>query len=864
MARPKVRGILPSCILLLSAGTSLHAAPQPPFSVRIPAGPLSRSLAEIARLTGIEIALSDPALARVDAPPIVGRLAARALLEAATSGTGARFRFLTPTTVMVSGRTRTKPAEHRPESQFEALSSQNIIVTATKRQEYLNDLPMSTASLSQGMLDALGINDMRAIARVTPGVLVRNAWAGSSNLSIRGVYTNTGSATTGVYIDDTPVQTRSLGAGVASTNAYPALFDLQRVEVLRGPQGTLFGSGSEGGTIRFITREPDLRALSGSVAAEAFAPRGGAAGFEHSIALGGPIAEDRLGFRFSALVRRDGGWVDRALYPSGTITARNVNRVTSGGARGALTLKLGDVTIMPSVFYQHQAQRNMDQLWSLTSDVANGRYATGTRFGEPTEDKFLLSTLKVVVELPGVSFLSSTSYFRRRRPSTVDYTDYLVEQLSGGTRFTLPDLGDYQAKVKFDNNQDVLTQEFRLNGNLPFRWLAGLFLQRAQQDAVEYIHEALLNEALTAIVGQNALHYFGSDILPGGISYVGDDRSIDWQLGLFGQIDVPVNPTLQASFGLRLARMYYRQTNFQDGPQSGGQLGSVASHGEMPLLPRLGVAWRPRDGRLFYVNAAKGMRIGGANAQVSALRCGSGLAAFGLTQVPERYKSDTIWNYEAGAKLAVPQVHGSINLAAFHFDWMNIQQSFSLRCLFRFTGNNAHARGDGIELSGEIAPFSGFTASFAGSYTRARYTETTYGGFIDASTGERAIVIPKGQALPSPRWRVQAVARYERSIADASVAYVALSGDYASSYEQGSAPGAVDYDPALFISDAVTTVRVQIGARARGWDASLYADNLLDSRDALQKAHNARISINTRYVLVRPRTIGVRLSRSWQ
>lgn len=816
----------------------------------------------------MEIALSDPALARAHAPPVVGHLSSREMLRRVLKGSGARFRFITPATVMV---TITRPPARKPPAPPitappDTLSTQQIIVTAMKREQYLADVAMSTTSYSSAMLDARGINDIRGIARVTPGVLVRNAWGGSTNLSIRGVYTNTGSATTGVYIDDTPIQTRSLGAGVTSTNAYPALFDLQRVEVLLGPQGTLFGSGSEGGTIRFITREPSLRGFSGAAALEGFATRGGAPGREASLAVGGPIVEDRLGFRISALTRIEGGWIDRGRYPSGAIVTRNVNRVASAGVRGALTLKLGEVAITPSIFYQRVSQGDLDQFWSLLSDIGDGRFVTGVRSAEPARDSFLLSTVKVTAEMGGVSFISSASFFRRRRPSSVDYTNYLIEQFSGGTRFALPELADYAASVDFANNQDVLTYEMRLAGTaaLPFRWLGGLFVQRARQDAVEHIYEPLLNEALSLLVRQDARRYFGSDLLPGGISYVGLDRSVDWQFGLFGQIEVPLTPSLQFAAGARLARIYYRQTNVQDGPQSGGQLSSVVSHGEMPLLPRLELGWRPRDGQLFYVNAARGTRIGGGNPRVSARRCGGQLAAFGLPQVPDRFKSDSIWNYEAGAKLELAPVHGSFRLAAFHFDWRDIQQSFSLRCLFRFTGNNAHASGDGIEIAAEAVPVPGLSASISGSYTRARYTRTTFGDVVDATTGLHAVVIPAGQALPAPRWRLSATTRYERPIGNALSAYASLAADYASSYQQGYAPGAVEYDAALLNSDAVTTARMQAGMRGRGWDASVYVENMLDSRDALQRAHNSRISINMRYAIVRPRTIGLRLTRSWK
>ncbi|CAN5302614.1 TonB-dependent receptor [soil metagenome] len=870
MADGRMRNALALCILLLlTVPLAGQAAQARPYVVSLPSAPLSRTMFAISKLTGVEIAFADPRLMQIRSRRVTGTYPLRLLLDRVTEGTDADYRFIGDKTVMIVARARPEP---RPRTIFSiqnrgSSQPQTIVVTANKRSQFLSDLPMSTASYSQAAMDELGLNDMRAIARVTPGVLYRNAWGGSTNLSIRGIYSNTGSATTGVYIDDTPVQTRSLGAGVTSTNVYPALFDLERVEVLRGPQGALFGSGSEGGTIRFIGREPDLEKTSGTAALEGFMVRGGAPGYEASAAVGGPIIPDMLGYRLSLFSRQDGGWIDRVRYPGGEMIDEDSNSLVVAGVRGALAYKPSDtVTITPSVFYQYWSQRDTDQFWSLFSDIDAGRFRTGARFAQPTRDTFLLANLKVVADLGDMTLLSTTSYFRRRRPSTVDYTDYMVEMLSRGTRFALDELPAYQLVTQFENNPDVFTQEFRLTSadDARIRWLGGLFIQRARQDAVEYIHEPLLNEALSILVGQSAQSYFGAALLPDGVSYVGKDRSIDWQFGLFGEVVMPLWGNVEMSAGGRLARMQYRQTNYQDGPQSGGHLESVVSHGETPILPRFGLNWRPRKGQLFYANAARGTRIGGGNAQVSFTRCGTQLTALGLDRVPDNFTSDSIWNYEVGAKVDLPWLRGSLHAAAYHFVWRDIQQSYSLRCLFRYTANNAQARGDGIDLTLYLAPLPGLSASIAGSYARARYTQTVYGGIIDTATGERAVVIPAGQALPAPKWRLSGVVRYDWRVRDDLSFYATLSGDYSAAYEQGYALGAVDYDPTLFVSDAVGTARLQLGARFGPFDASLYADNLLDSRDILQATHNSRRSINMRYVITRPRALGLRLTYSFQ
>jgi len=177
---------------------------------------------------------------------------------------------------------------------------EEIVVTAQRRAERLQDVPISVSAYSQQSLDNQGVRDIEAIARLTPGVVFTHGQfsSESSNIAIRGIDSNAGAATTGIYIDDTPVQSRHLSFG--TFNAYPALFDIERVEVLRGPQGTLFGAGSEGGTIRFLLPEPGLTQYSSYVRSELADTHGGAPSYEFGGAFGGPIVADTLGFRVSA------------------------------------------------------------------------------------------------------------------------------------------------------------------------------------------------------------------------------------------------------------------------------------------------------------------------------------------------------------------------------------------------------------------------------------------------------------------------------------------------------------------------------------------------------------------------------------
>ena len=284
--------------------------------------------------------------------------------------------------------------------------------------------------------------------------LTKNSATGASRIAINGISSSAGSATTGIYIDDTPIQVRNLGFG-AST-CFPGLFDIERVEVLRGPQGTLFGAGSEGGTVRFITTEPNLRESSLSVRSEVATLAHGEPTYELGTAAGGPIIADKLAYRFSAFYRREGGWIDgvdgtysikdptgasygdSVAFTKTSTLAKDINWNRTVALRGALKWQVSDaITVSPSIFYQkhHLNDGAGDVIDLSTSNIGNRDYsrqyyragAPGTSFtaGSPPvttilnamdaptnafgDDEFTLTSLGINWDLGFASLFSNTS-----------------------------------------------------------------------------------------------------------------------------------------------------------------------------------------------------------------------------------------------------------------------------------------------------------------------------------------------------------------------------------------------------------------------------------------------------------------------
>src|SRR5882762_5049307 len=206
---------------------------------------------------------------------------------------------------------------------------EEIVVTATRREESISKVPISVTAFSQDMIDQRGIKDFNDVVRFTPGVSIDTS--GTNAISIRGISSSGGAGTTGIYIDETPIQMRALGFNPDDT--LPKTFDLDRVEVLRGPQGTLFGAGSEGGTVRYIMTQPSGTKESMYARSEVSFTRYSDPSYEAGIAHGGPIINDVLGFRASVWYRYDGGWIDRIDPTTLGVVDRRAHHASTIAAR---------------------------------------------------------------------------------------------------------------------------------------------------------------------------------------------------------------------------------------------------------------------------------------------------------------------------------------------------------------------------------------------------------------------------------------------------------------------------------------------------------------------------------------------------
>jgi iron complex outermembrane recepter protein len=727
-----------------------------------------------------------------------------------------------------------------------------VVVTATRQEQVLSRVPLSVAAYTQERMDRQGVRSVDDVARLTPGITFtrtdgRNAAA--ANISIRGISSTAGSATTGIYIDDTPIQVRSIGFSAFST--FPAVFDLERVEVLRGPQGTLFGAGSEGGTIRFITPQPSLGRYSAYARTEYGAVEHGGANYEMGVAIGGPIVQDKLAFRASAWGRRDGGFVDRVDFRTGALQEENSNYQDSRVLKGAISwAPIDRLTITGSLYYQRITNNDTNAYWENLSRPDDGVYRQGNAKGQPSWDTFYLPAVHIDWDLGPVRFVSNTSYFHRNNQAINDYTAFEFGIWAGDYRFPA---GAYAPAYQF-NRQQNFTQEARFESTDPnarLTWVLGVFYSKNRQVAKQRVQDTYL----PGILGPAFNIIFGGQPLAGGLYTFVLDPTIahDEQIAGFGQADFKITEKLKLTAGLRVARTKFDVYANFFGPVVGPPAVDNGKQNETPITPKFGLSYQATDDNLLYASVAKGYRIGGYNPKVG-LPCNGTLTGLGLSDRPTLFDSDSVWSYEVGAKGRAVNRRLQFSASAFYIDWKNIQQTVGLAaCGFSFVANLGSAVSKGFDLQTSFNVTDNFSLSAAVGYNDAEFKETV-------KAGPRAALnlVSEGDKIPGAPWTATLSAQYNFQLMSRS-AYVR--GDY--EFRSRGPRRISSLNPAnggnnLNIPTVPETnfVSMRAGMDIGKADLSIFVRNLFDANPRLSRATSPGPIPNYAGTTFTPRTIG--------
>ncbi len=760
----------------------------------------------------------------------------------------------------------------------DAVALKEVIVTATRRVESVQDVPISISVFGQQQMDAQGVKSVDDIARLSPSIQYSYGGGGfgsslGNSISIRGMDSGAGPATTGIYIDDTPVQVgATIASGSFTDNAYPMLFDIERVEVLSGPQGTLFGSGSEGGAVRFIQPAPNMSKTSIYARSEVSNTTYGAPSYESGVAGGAPIVQDTLGFRASIWGRHTGGFVDHVDYYNGRVLNPNNNYQDAFSGRIAFGWQpVEGLMITPSFYHQKiKANGAGGNAFYFPSDGI-GDVNVNQPYGDPDHGKYVdllslnqwsaqtinLSSLKVEWTLPhDMQLFSNTSYYKRTQDGVTDFAPLEAAFWANALWPTNPSWTFPGADVQ---GNKFFTQEIRLQSTATdarFKWLVGAFFSNNSTTDGRNVEDIYYD-----------LSFFGIPLADGLYSFKNVTNLKEKQKSVFGQADFKIAGGLIATLGLRYAKLNTDWINYEGGPVTGanwpgpGGLPDRGTADASVVIPKYMLQYKT-DNTMTYISATKGFRNGGVNAPINNLRCAPDLAALGLTAVPGSYKPDKLWSYELGTKLQMLDHRLVIDAAVYQYNWSDmISNQYLSKCTLSYTANIGTARGRGFEFSAQYRPLPPLTLGMNLGYNKLESTQTIRATPTDANP-LGAIRIEDGDLINSGG-RLNANVQYTFDVGDKQ-------GYFRTDYTYNKRPGFVNNpnttsfidDPRkIFLKPGYGLANVRLGMNVGNWDVSLFSNNLFNKQVFnIQRATISFISIPTSVKTATvnyPRTFGI-------
>lgn len=848
--------LLARCVMGLAATNTAIGAqvwePSGPAKVvltaSIGAQALSQALRALAQQTSFQLVYESRLVAGLHSRGVPAGLSVPEALRRLLRGTGLQFEFLNARTIELVERARPQPqavspprATRQPGSQAGPL--REVIVTAEKRREDLSMVPISAVVLSGETMAKLGITTMRAIAEIAPGIAMQSSsqWGPGilTDVTVRGITSaatisetesSIGSPTTGVYIDDIPITMPQS----SFTNPYPIPFDLARVEVLRGPQGVLFGGRAEGGAIRFVTNEPGTTVFDGFVGAEAATTAGGEPSDQLDAAVSGPLIDGRLGARASAYWRRDGGYIDRVDPLTGENVDTDANRSTTRAARLAFLIEPStSFRITPWFMYQSVDLHDSPSFFVDLSDPASGRFRNGKLLRQPAADAFSLSALKIQATWSAAELTSITSWFDRTASGTVDTTN-AVGALFGGFGSPLgrayPTSYADAVPTQLDAHEEQATQELRVasrGGAAPLSWLGGVFYSHVRQSTGSVTYSIVALQAPD-------------------ISYA--TQAIYAELAAFANATLRVSSRWRAFAAMRVTRARTEVAAHAEGLDYPTPGLAQADLLETPVTPRFGLAYEDGPEHLVYATAAKGFRTGGTN-PVRPSICDPTSA--------HPYAGDSLWSYELGTKNTLLDHRLRVDGSLFYILWKNIQTNAVAACTYPDVVNAGGATSKGFDLTIEFFPEERTDLRLALAFIDARYSSTVRLG--------ADVIMERGTAVggalySSPPWSGTISAEHRVPLGgslslDAGIDFIARSRNTGPFLEDNPASSA--YNPALRPDPATRLLDVRIGVIRSQLEVRLSVFNALDSTPILRRDNDVAGSSLYYGQTFRPRTVAL-------
>jgi iron complex outermembrane recepter protein len=713
------------------------------------------------------------------------------------------------------------PAENSSDSLDE------IVVTAQRRAERLQDVPAAITALSGDLLNQMRLQGTADLAAYVPSLSFDVLGPGETTLAIRGLGTSYGlEPAVSLYINETPLDIRTDGfAGAPDID----FFDVARLEVLRGPQGTLYGSSSMGGAVRILTAQPDPSAVAVNAEVGASGTQGGGVGYLTKSAVNLPLTPDSA-IRVVGAFEHVPGYINQAApgdyavaQPDLPVTAKRINDVDlkSGRVIG-LWKPTGELTIKPTFMISEVDANNNSNYFSNLPE-----FTTAAFYPSPQTSRLEVGNLQVDYAFDFATLMSSTSVLSRDVQTQSDFS-LLLANLAPAFGIAYP---PNYPETDFDTSHNSgFVQELRLTSptDQTLRWVGGAYFSHYRQHSTETSNSAAFADAIGQTTGPNL--------------YLFDQTVIDQQTAAFVDLTYKITPRFEITAGER----YYELRDSLENTQSG-----VLGAPSQPLVhakasgnsPRVVLTYHPVDDTTLYATAARGYRPGGPNVGLP-----TGIGCTLNNVYSPLYKPDTVWNYELGSKLEFLDRKLSVDLAAYEIDWKNVQQSVDdPGCGYLFVANVGSARSKGVEAEINFKPFEALLLSASGSYDHAEFTS------IDPAF-EGAGAAQSGEAVPGvPRQKFNLGGEYTAVIANRT-GYLRLDWSHL-----GSIPAGFTYDA---VRPAYSALDAAVGVRAGHYDVSLYGHNLTNSNGVLEILEGATYSYGNTFatqISTPPRMVGVDL-----
>jgi outer membrane receptor protein involved in Fe transport len=707
-------------------------------------------------------------------------------------------------------------------------SLDEIVVTAQRRSERLQNVPEAITALSGDDLNALHRHGNSDLAAQVPSMSIVVLGPGESTLAIRGLGTSYGLApAVSYYVNETPLDIRTDEyAGAPDID----FFDIDRVEVLRGPQGTLYGSSSMGGALRILTAQPDPNAFAINAEVGGSSTDGGGAGYLAKSAVNLPLSSD-IAIRLVGTFEHVAGYINRATpsnygiaYPNLPITESRINDVDIKTGRVLGLWKPTDaLTITPSLMISDiDAANNSQYLSNLP------RYTTAAFYPTPQASRLTVGNLKIDYNFDFATLLSSTSVLSRNVDTHNDLSEFIATL---APLFGIPYPPNYPTTDFLASVNNGFVQEFRLTSPTDerLRWVAGAYFSHYRQHTTESTNSSAFAEAIGQTTGPNLLSF--------------DQSVVDQQSAVFADMTFKIVQDFEITLGER----YYELRDSLENSSTG-----VLASPAQPLVhasasgnsPRLVLTYHPADSETLYATAARGYRPGGPNIGLPA-----GIGCTLTRAYSSLYEPDSVWNYELGAKTELLDRKLSIDLAAYRIDWKNVQQAVTdPGCGYIFVANVGSAVSKGFEAEINFKPVESLLLSASGSYDHAEFTS------IDAAF-QGAGTAQSGESIPDvPHQKFNVGTEYTTAVLADHTGYLHLDWSHLGNISTGFTYNAAR--PAYSSLDAA------VGVRTTHYDLSLYGHNLTNSNGILDIKEGAGFSFGnvfTTNISTPPRIVGIDL-----